>query len=129
MKTFNVIIYDFNKKKFESYDIMPYLVRTWEEFVDKVIDFREETDNYWKLPTNFEEYKKWVKSRLQYQFWSRCEYELILSPWPPKENEEGEIILEESTAEKWDIYKQCEMNLDIITQIFTENIHENISNL
>ena len=26
MKSFNVIVYNFNTKKFEPYDIMPYLV-------------------------------------------------------------------------------------------------------
>ena len=29
-----------------------------------------------------EELKKWIKSRSQYQFWSRCEYEFLIAKWP-----------------------------------------------
>lgn len=131
MKSFNVIKYDLNRKKFESYDIMPYLLETWKEFKDKYWEmqatdpeFMENPSQYWKLPVTFEEYKQWVDNQLQYQYWARFQYELILSPWPCKENEDGEMILDPNIAEKWDVYKQCQMNLDIITQIFSENIDD-----
>lgn len=123
MKSFNVIIYDFNSKKFESYDIMPYLLERWEEFLKKAQFVDEDPEGYWKIPTTFEEYKNWIDRELKYQYWGRCQYELVLSPWPPKENEEGEMILEENTAEKWDIYQQCMMNIDIISQIFIEIVN------
>ena len=35
-------------------------------------------------------------------------------------------MLDEDIAEKWDIYKQCEMNFDIIIQIFSENKDEHL---
>lgn len=122
MKSFNVIIYDFNSKKFKSYDIIPYLLLRWEEFLKKAI-FVDDPLDYWKIPTTFEEYKNWIDGELKYQYWGRCQYELVLSPWPPKENEEREMILEKNSAEKWDIYQQCVMNIDIIAQIFIEIVN------
>ena len=89
MKSFNVIIYEFNKKKFESYDIMPYLLRTWKEFLEKVQYFAEDPEGFWKVPVKFNEYKNWIDKQLKYQYWGRCQYELILTEWPPRENEDG----------------------------------------
>ena len=103
MKSFNVIIYDPNLRKFVEYDIMPYLIRTYNEKKE-----RKET-----LPKTFDEFKNFVKSESQYQFWSRCEYEIILIDWPCQKNHE-----------KWDVYKQIMMNLDIVTKILMENIKE-----
>ena len=49
-----------------------------------------------------------------YQWWARCEYEIILSDWPCQKVEE-----------KWDIYRQIMLNIDIITDVFIENIKSN----
>ena len=49
-----------------------------------------------------------------YQWWSRCEYEIIISDWPPSGKEE-----------KWDVYKQIEMNLDLITRVLEKEIKSN----
>ena len=103
MKSFNVIIYDPNLRKFVEYDIMPYLIRTYNEKKEK-----KET-----LPETFDEFKNFVKSESQYQFWARCEYEIILIDWPCQKKHE-----------KWDVYKQIMMNLDIVTKVFMENINE-----
>ena len=35
MTSFNVIWQDFNAQKFESYDIMPYLIRTYNNLKEK----------------------------------------------------------------------------------------------
>lgn len=107
MKQFNVINYNFNTQKFEYYDIIPYLVRAYKERVDKHKEFPD--DDYWRVPQTFGEFKKFVRSESQYQFWSRCEYEIILVDWPCQKHEE-----------KWDVYDQIIMNLDIITQIVME---------
>lgn len=124
MKQFNVINFNFNAKKFEAYDIIPYLVRKYNERVDTCNELEEDlkkatsehecnlyTDSlkYWKVPVTFDEFKKFVQQESQYQFWSRCEYEIILVDWPCQK-----------TEEKWDVYDQIMMNLDIITQIVME---------
>jgi hypothetical protein len=116
MKSFNVIHYNINAKKFEAYDVIPYLVRAYNEQVEKHKEFPN--DKYWKVPVTFEEFKKFVQSESQYQFWSRCEYEIILSDWPPSNP---------PVEEKWDVYDQIMMNLDIVTTLLIENIKENQS--
>ena len=103
MKSFNVITYDFNSGKFVKYDIMPYLIRTYNEKKEK-----KET-----LPETFDEFKNFVENESHYQFWARCEYEIILIDWPCQKNHE-----------KWDVYKQIMMNLDIVTKVFMENVKE-----
>jgi hypothetical protein len=99
MKSFNVINGDFNSNKMEAYDIMPF-------FVNK---YKDTSKN--KRPTDFESAKKFIKSWSATQFWMRCEYEIILSDWP-----------NQSHREKWDVDKQINMNLDIVTEIFMENV-------
>ncbi len=99
MKSFYVINEDFNQKKMIPYDIMPYLIDCYNEIEKK--------------PKTFDEFKKFIQSKGMYMWWSRCQYEIILSDWP-----------NQSFQEKWDIYKQVVMNLDIITQILIDNINE-----
>ena len=50
--------------------------------------------------------KIWLKSRFMRQYWSRTEYEMIVSPWP-KTSVDNDI--------KIDVWNQLEPNLDRIT--------------
>ena len=97
VKEFNVCIYDFNRKEFITYDIIPYLLKEY-----KKLD---------KKPTTFEELKKFVDDESKYQFWARCEYEIILVDWPCQE-----------ISKKIDVYQQIKMNLDTITNILIDLI-------
>ena len=90
---FNVII---------PYDIIPYFVNTYKELKEK---------DYKKVPETFEEFKKFVKDEGMYQFWARCQYEVILVDWPCQQVEK-----------KIDVWDQIEMNLDIITEILMKEI-------
>lgn len=101
MKNFNVIVYDFNKQDFIPYDVMPYLVRCYNKASNK--------------PKTFEEFKKFIERESKYQWWSRCEYEIILESWPNT-----------NVNEKWDVHRQVMMNIDIITSILMDNVNENI---
>lgn len=118
-KSFNVIIYDFNNKEFKPYDIIPHLIHCYNKNSNK--------------PKTFDEFKEFIKKESMYQWWSRCEYEIILGPWPyitsPSEryDKKGEDDVEAwkehwkkhlKECEKIDIYDQVMMNLDIITEIF-----------
>lgn len=126
MKSFNVINYDFNARKFVPYDVIPYLVNTYNDRVERYHEinlkasksknqkeFNKYKDvlEYWKIPKTFEEFKEFVKKESQYQFWSRCEYEIILIDWPCQKDEE-----------KWDVYDQIMMNLDTVTKLVMESI-------
>ena len=101
MKSFNVLIWNYNKKQFEAYDIMPYLMSEYTKLLQKS-----------SLDVSvFLICKQFVQQRLQYRYWARCEYEFIASDWPAQRY-----------SHKIDIYEQCLMNLDLITEVFIYNI-------
>ena len=97
---FNVIIYNPNKKIFESYNIIPYLLGQYKKINPKN-----------RKPTNKEEMEAFIESESRYQWWSRCQYELILLDWPAG-----------TTKEKWDIHRQVMMNISIIADILLEMV-------
>lgn len=97
MKPFNVIIYD--RKSFCPYDIMPYLIDCYKKCEKK--------------PITFEEFKEFIRKESKYQWWCRCEYEIMLTNWPNQDY-----------IEKWDVDTQVEMNIDIITYILIENVNK-----
>lgn len=97
-RQFNVITWDFNSSKFIPYNIIPYLVDCYKEASAK------------NKPKTFEEFKKFVKGESLHQWWGRCEYEIILSDWPSN-----------SKNEKWDVYQQIEMNLDLVTELVMQS--------
>ena len=99
METFNVIIYDINRNKFKSFNIIPYLMDCYDEATKK--------------PKTFKEFREFVDKESRYQFWARCQYEVILVDWPCQQHEE-----------KWDVYDQIKMNLDLITKLFM-SIYDN----
>ena len=122
-KEFNVINYDFNSKKVVSYNIIPYLLSRYEKEKNK--------------PKTFDELKEYIKNWSMYQWWARCEYEIIVSPWPytlsPSERAKEENNVEAwkehwnkhlKECEKIDIHYQVMTNLDIITKIFMEIVNE-----
>lgn len=100
MKSFNVIWQDFNARKFEAYDVMPYFIDEYNKAETK--------------PQTFEEFKDFIKRKSQYMYWSRCQYEIIICGWPNIE-----------TQEKWDIHRQIMMNIDVITNLLMEEVNGN----
>ena len=101
MKSFYVIVYDINRKTFVPYDVIPYLEKCYYEEINK--------------PKTLEEFKDFVKNQSKYQWWSRCEYEIILESWPKT-----------NVNKKWDVHRQVMMNIDIITSMLMDNVNENI---
>jgi hypothetical protein len=98
LNKFHVIVYDFNSQKFEPYDVLPYLRNCYKN---------KKKDR----PVTVEEFKKFVKDESMYMFWARCEWEIILSSWPG-----------ERDKEKWDVYGQIKMNLDLVTRLLMEDV-------
>lgn len=98
---YNVIIYDFNRQQMVAYDIVPYFEDEYNHLIkeDKA-----------KIKT-YEDLKDFVKGRAMYQFWSRCEWEIILSNWPSNNH-----------FEKWDVYDQVLLNLDFVTTAVANKI-------
>ena len=138
MKKFNVIQFDFNSKKVEHYDVLPYFRREWQDKYNQ-----DEKDDI-KLTKSKEKLKAWIKRTAQYRFWAKCEYEHLVAPWPfgsyrikedlkklltPEFNIENfehslkfyNIFMQD--MEKIDIYDQIMMNIDIITDILAEEFN------
>lgn len=97
MESFNVIVFDINAKEFKTYDVLPYLVREYKA--------KKKNDR----PHTFDEFKAFVKKESTYQFWGRCEYEIILSDWPPSDKGECD--------RKVDVHWQIMNNIDIVTEL------------
>lgn len=103
MQSFNVIRWDFNKNEPEAYDIMPALLD----------EYNHKRHKYKLKIRDRSAMVKFVRQYALYQWWGRCEYEIIIRNWPTQD-----------LQVKWDIHKQIEMNLDIIVDILIENIKE-----
>ncbi len=56
-----------------------------------------------------------LKMLLMYYFWSKCEYEIIVSSWPPSDK---------IRKEKVDAYDQVMMNWDIFRDYVWEHLAE-----
>lgn len=97
MRKFNVIVEDHGR--FAPYDIMEYLLDKWKESDIK--------------PYSFKETREFIKKEAMYRWWARCQYEIIISDWPPS-----------GKKEKWDVYRQVMMNLDNIVILFMENLKD-----
>ena len=104
IEPYYVIIWDFNRDQIKKWNIMDYLIACYKE-----------TKKFKKLktPETFEECKKFILAKSMYKYWSRCEYECIVHCWPVKKNEY-----------KLDVYEQIEMNIDVITKHFMNQINK-----
>ena len=111
-RKFYVLTWDFNRDKIEHYDVLPYLRNRLEERIEKN---KNEEDDYFKVPKSFNDFKKFVEDESLYQFWSRCEYEMIVHGWPVRNNEY-----------KIDVHEQIKMNLDVISGILFDEYHNQI---
>lgn len=111
-KKFYVLTWDFNKDMIEHYDVLPYFRDRLEERIEKN---KKDEDEYFKVPKSFDEFKKFVEDESLYQFWSRCEYEMIVHGWPVRKNDY-----------KIDVHEQIMMNLDVISGILFDEYWDKI---
>lgn len=98
---FCVVCEDVNRGRFAPFDIMPYLISEYKSKSKK------------NRPLGFEEVKEFVINKARPQFWSRVEYELILSPIIP---------MKDGYNEKWNVFQQIMMNVSVITNILMDNL-------
>jgi len=94
---FNVLNWDINRNELVSYDVLPY--------------FRKAYEVCTKKPVTKEEWEEFIRRRGMYRYWSRCEYEIIVSPWPPQKKD---------ISVKIDVWQQIENNLDLIVKLLME---------
>ena len=86
----NVFYYNVNSKKIEHFNIFDH----WR--------FREDVENALKKSKSREELEKKIRSKLFYYFNSKCEWEVLITPWPTREDETIKV----------DVYWQVINNFD-----------------
>lgn len=119
MEKFNVLLWDFNRDELEYYDVLPYLRDRYEERKkryeeagkDKELSKDKELLKFFRVPETLDEFKEFIMSESRYQFWARCEYEMICHGWPVRKNDH-----------KLDVHEQIMMNLDVIAKIMCDEL-------
>lgn len=124
--TFNVLEYQQDKKEVKEYNILPCFIDTWK---NKKFNFNR------KDVKNKKGLKNWIVRVSQYHYWSRCEYECLIAPWPfgskqmfdelakmefKSENYIDICNIITNDMSKIDIHSQIMMNIDIITDILSK---------
>ena len=99
----NVYIENFNRSKIESYNIFKHY-----GFLTDV------KKAYKKYKNNFKAFSDEVKRALMYFFWSKCEWEIILSDWPHHDSFHDEKV---------DVYDQVMLNWDIFIKYVWDMCH------
>lgn len=93
----NVYVYSFNSRQIVTFNIFDH-----ERFKNDVL----------KIPKkigfgDFNLFKEQLRRELMYYYWCKCEWEIIISPWPTHDND-PEI--------KVDAYSQVMLNFDIFAE-------------
>lgn len=90
-----VFVENINKKQIEVYNIFDH------HYFKKDCD--EAWEKWYKGESGALEFEKDIKRILKYYFWCKCEWEIILSDFPPSKN---------FNDKKIDVFKQVEINWD-----------------
>lgn len=96
---FYVIIDDVNKGKFVKYDVMQYLVACYKD--------TKKTNR----PVSFDNFREFVENKSRYMYWSRCEYEIVLTAWASN-----------TIEQKIDVHWQIMNNIDAVTHLLMKNV-------
>ena len=91
----NVLLHDFNSSKIRKYNVLndDYIINSIKKAIKK-----QEIKNY-------AEFKEFIARKFMAQYWSRTEYEILVSG-----------LFDIDKAEKIDVWYQIEMNLDNIAE-------------
>ncbi len=89
----NVYVENFNSKKIEVFNVL------------KHYSFREECWNEARQLEDKNEFGACIKHWLMYHFWSKCEWEIILSDWPPSGRfNDKKISVFDQVMLNWDVF-------------------------
>lgn len=91
---FNVLVWDINGNKLIPYDVLPYFRNRYRELAKS------------KRPKTKEQWESFITSTGVSMYWSRCEWEILVSPWPTNE---GRV--------KIDVWAQIKNNFDLIVKL------------
>ena len=101
MLTWNVYYENFNARRIETHNVFNHY-RFWEDCIKNVKKNKDDR----------EAFEEQLKQDLQYYYWSKTEWEIILSAWPPRK---------EFDEEKIDVFDQIYLNWDKFVDYVWEN--------
>lgn len=127
--SWNVLREDFNKGTIEYYDI--FKEGHWQETIESLM----------RSCNSKEEFAVELRKKLMYQYWSRSEYEIVVTSWPPYikvenidemkseiERHNSEYNWEQvrisptlTVAKKIDVFEQLNMNWEQFINYVWEN--------
>ena len=129
MLIYNVYVEDFNNKSIKTINIFKHA-----SFYDSLLRIKREQKD------NFEKFSEEVKKSLMYNFWSKSQYEVVITSWPPYVDDKAinKVVTERDehikkgnnfyrntiqleVAEKIDIYDQVMLNWDIFIKYLWDN--------
>ena len=89
----NVIYYDINSKKIETYNIFRHG------------GFRADVNKFLNTYDNKDEFAENLKSSLMYFFWSKSEWEILISPWlSAKTDKEVKVDVCWQVMNNWEVF-------------------------
>ena len=88
----NVYYYNSNRERMETYNIFNHY-----GFVKYVIE-------HLKKIKNKDDFALKLKSELMYYFWSKAEWEIIISSWPNRDNDELKIDVFDQVMLNWEAF-------------------------
>lgn len=103
----NVYIHNYNKNKMEPYNIFDHS------------GFKYEVKQAVKKYKDKDAFIDKLRIELSYYFWSKCEWEVIITPWIGKK---------ESCETKIDVFDQVMINWDIFSNYVWENRNKLLNN-
>ena len=106
MLTWNAYYEDFNGRRISTFNIFEHTA-----FFDGCVKAA-------KKCTTKEDFSEMVRREMMYYFWSKCEWEIILTSWPPTRPEVN------FRDEKIDVYDQVRLNWDVFIDWLWENRKE-----
>lgn len=117
----NVFVEDINARKIEIHNIFEHY-----RFMEDLVNIKK------KYGEDFTKFSEEVRKSLMYFYWSKCEWEVVVTSWPPYINEKefirlnlerneriskyGRFIRTDAnieTSKKIDVYDQVMINWDV----------------
>ena len=125
-------------ENFNSKEIVPYNVFRNSRFYDGLV----KATKIYKKTQDRETYREDIRKELMYAYWSKSEYEIVITSWPPyidvEDIEKLDILVKQEEAEwgrkpyrvnirpvvskKLDIYEQVMLNFNIFIQYLIDHI-------
>ena len=104
MVEWNAYYYDYNADKIEPFNVFDH-GRFYEDC----------QKNARKNPKDFDAFCDQLRKDVMYYYWSKCEWELVLTPWTSQS---------EKAAIKIDVHDQIDLNWDIFCEYVWQHAAE-----